>query len=461
MRHNVHLGFLNLRESLNNFVEQEKKVKLFKITDMFAPHNTQNITQNSALGAFHISQRLEGEVSYLLEQQPDATYQVRYRAAEGKGGHKPEEVVFSEYYEALYPEGVFQLVYQDPNVFSAQLDLDTFFEYVMRVYDAYNRFIQTQIKDTNFDLKDLEELHLTWQFTLDSKGQILVNKDIFPLFMVMKMRGVFEDFQNQVRIRLEGPNVTPFKLNVISFLDVFVAHVLDCSKKAGESSKERFFGKNHGNLFNVINVLWENSLLKGIIFKIISKIAEEQGEVMKVIRGIYVQFKEKDQADLHEKENIDDCYLKGLDRLFRFTKTQYYIHKYMLVIEFGVVKTHESLDELTIIEFKENSKIINDYFYMIGNKFEFFESLFNNEQTINNVLNRFQLENTMLELSKKLSTQSSKVMTVSINFDSLFNVLKKEFYEIKGLCNDRYEKILRYEQVNINGIYIYIVILNI
>ena len=133
----------------------------------------------------------------------------------------------------------------------------------------------------------------------------------------------------------------------------------------------------------------------------------------------------------------------------------------MLVIEFGAVKTHESLDELTIIEFKENSKIINDYFYMIGNKFEFFESLFNNEQTINNVLNRFQLENTMLELSKKLSTQSSKVMTVSINFDSLFNVLKKEFYEIKGLCNDRYEKILRYEQVNINGIYIYIVILNI
>ena len=200
---------------------------------------------------------------------------------------------------------------------------------------------------------------------------------------------------------------------------------------------------------NIEKFILDDSILKSIIYRIIRQITLEQSNVLKIIRGIYIQFREKDITCLHEKENIDDLHLKGLDKLFRFSKTNYFIYKYMLVIEFQVVKMHESFDEKEIKDctYQEKTNILNDYVFMITNKFDFYECIFNNEQIITNILGKLELENKLLEISKNLSNLTSKIMTISINFDNLLNLLKKEFYSIKMNIADRYQKIDKYDQV--------------
>jgi len=449
-RFKSNLGLFELFSSLESLIKQEQKVKLFKINDMFAPHNNQNIQQNSALNAFNISQRIEGEISYLLEQQPDATFQVKYKPSEKTKtlNEKIDDIVFSEYYELQYPEQTkIRLCFQEFQILKIELEIKTFYEFLMHILISYNQFVYSQITSKNPENSNFKALDLTWQFSLDEKRDSLFSKDLFPLYLILKIRGLFQDFQSQIQAKINNSsNFTPCRINIISFLNIFISHILDSMSGSKKETKEKFLPLNNGNLFNIMTVFLENSILKSLILKILNKILIDENEVLKIIRGIYIEFKEKDQADLHEKENCEDLYLKGLDKLFRFTKTNYFIYKYMLIIEFQVVKMHENFDEIKS-EFKENPVIIDDYFFMVTNKFEFYENIFNNEQIINTVLGKLELENLMLDISKNFSSLASKTMTISINFDSLLNILKKEFFAIKTTFSDRYAKILKYQQL--------------
>ena len=448
---NNNLGLSELLNSLESFMKYEQNVKLFSIDDMFAPHNMQNITQNSAFSNFNVSQRIEGEVSYLLEMQPDATYQVKYKKAERKKSfsHIFEDIVFSEFYELQYSQqDSIEVNYKKFEEFQSVLNINSFYDSMMRILISYDKLIYSKIKKSSSEKE--EYLNLAWNYSIDDRSDLVFCKDLFPLYLIMKMRSTMNDFQNGIKMKINiAGNFTPFRINILSFCDVFLSHVLMCLKNAKDETRRKYLGNTQNNLFNIINNLLENSILKSILFQIIRKIMMEQINVLKIIRGIYVQFREKDITILHEKENPDDIHLKGLDKLFRFSKTNYFIYKYMLVIELQVVKMHETLDEAEIkdCKFQEETQILNDYLFMVTNKFEFYECIFNNEQIISSLLGKFELENKMLDISKTLSKLASKIMTISINFDNLLNILKKEFYSIKSINTDRYEKILKYEQV--------------
>ena len=143
-RFKSNLGLFELFSSLESLIKQEQKVKLFKINDMFAPHNNQNIQQNSALNAFNISQRIEGEISYLLEQQPDATFQVKYKPSEKTKtlNEKIDDIVFSEYYELQYPEQTkIRLCFQEFQILKIELEIKTFYEFLMHILISYNQFV--------------------------------------------------------------------------------------------------------------------------------------------------------------------------------------------------------------------------------------------------------------------------------------------------------------------------------
>jgi len=446
------LGLNALFNSLETFMKQEKNVKLFSIDDMFAPHNMQNITQNSAFSNFNVSQRFESEVSYLLEMQPDATYQVKYKKAEREKSfsHIFEDIVFSEFYELQYfQQDSIEVNYKKFEEFESVVNITSFYDSLIRILISYDKLTYSKIKKSASEKE--EYLNLAWNYSVDdARSNVVFCKDLFPLYLIMKIRSTMNDFQNgiQMKINIAG-NFTPFRINILSFCDVLLSHVLKCLKNTKEETKEKYLGTSQNNLFTIINNLLENSILKSLLFQIIRKIMIEQTNVLKIIRGIYVQFREKNITILHEKENIDDIHLKGLDKLFRFSRTNYFIYKYMLVIEFQVVKMHESLEEIEIKNYKfdEETRILNDYLFMVTNKFEFYECIFNNEQIISSLLGKFELENKMLDISKNLSILASKIMTISINFDNLLNILKKEFYTIKSINTDRYEKILKYEQV--------------
>lgn len=446
------LGIFEVLFSINTLNEQEKSIKLFKIDDMFSPHNIQNIVHNTPFNNFNLSQRVEGEVSYLLEMQPDATYQVKYKQSERKKSfsHLFEDIVCSEFYELQYPESPkIQIIFKQNQSFDDFKSLETFYEYFLRILVSYDKFTYAKIKKNSCDNEIEENLNLNWIFTLDKNSSVVFCKDLFPLYVIMKIRAMFIDFTKEIQNRIKAANVTPFRVNILSFCDIFLSHIIKVSKDASEETKLKYFSLENENIFNIINELLNNSVLKNVIYKILQKIMVEQTNVLKIIRGLYIQFREKPIEILHEKENIDDIYLRKLDKLFRFSKPNYFIHKYMLIIEIPVVKMHESLEEeaLKQCKFEENSHILNEYIFMISNKYEFYECIFNNEQIIHSILGKYELEEKTLSISKNISALTSKNMTVSINFDNLLNILKQQYYSIKSNSQDRYSKILKYEKV--------------
>lgn len=446
------LGIFELLSSINNFNDQERNIKLFKIDDMFSPHNIQNIVHNTPFNNFNLSQRVEGEVSYLLEMQPDATYQVKYKQSERKKSfsHLFEDIVCSEFYELQYIQNPrIQIIFKENESFDAFKHLETFYEYLMRILVSYDKFTYSQIKKKSCENEIEEDLNLNWVFTLDKNSSVIFCKDLFPLYLIMKIRAMMTDFTREIQNRIKVINITPFRVNILSFCDIFLSHIIKVSKNASEETKLKYFSLKNENIFNIINELLNNSILKNIIYKILQKIMVEQTNVLKIIRGLYIQFREKPIDILHEKENIDDIYLKKLDKLFRFSKPNYFIHKYMLIIEIPVVKMHESLEEeaLKQCKFEENSNILNDYIFMISNKYEFYECIFNNEQIIHSVLGKYELEEKTLSISKNISAMTSKNMTISINFNNLLNILKQQYYLVKSDSQDRYSKILKYEKV--------------
>lgn len=72
------------------------------------------------------------------------------------------------------------------------------------------------------------------------------------------------------------------------------------------------------------------------------------------------------------------------------------------------------------------TEVLKNYIMTAANAFDFYEQLFTPEQIVCQILNKLEIDNHMLAVSKKLSNMYAQSITLNINYESLFALFKSE-----------------------------------
>lgn len=355
--------------NLLQMASQEVTRNLLKINSFYSPHQRENFApQVERSNNLSMGQIEDEEMKYNLEYQQDGNFQVRYKYSSDlkKNPDFFNKLIYSEMFELEHMElPPIKIKYVNYNEYERLSSLEPSFRKLMDVIIHYdNIFLNLAKKNENKNtLLQITDCDLIYSIVDTMEGlKIRINSELFPPYIILQMRSKFADFENMITFDFKERSPPTFKINILSFLNVFISKIIKYSKNVKSSNlfpKETEFG-----VLNLLeSLLNKNSVLFILLKTILKQILANDENILKMMRGIYVKFVDKELISLHEKENIGDHYFFGVEKLFRYTKTSYYMNKYMLIIEIGVVIKYKSLEEIEKVSVNsENSKAAMDVY---------------------------------------------------------------------------------------------------
>lgn len=168
-------------------------------------------------------------------------------------------------------------------------------------------------------------------------------------------------------------------------------------------------------------------LLNKILNEILINNLMSQHQIIKAIRGVYVEFNEMDPKQLPYKISEE---LPGFDSYFRFGKTQYHLYNYYLIIRLNVAVVRKTWEDRKVQV--RDTQEIKDYFQIVTHKMDFFEQIFNTESFIAYFFNKIEVDRTLLGVGQELTTTYSKTITISLNYHSLVLYFRKVIDQAKA-----------------------------
>lgn len=151
-----------------------------------------------------------------------------------------------------------------------------------------------------------------------------------------------------------------------------------------------------------VEQILSSGVLKTLIQNIVYQNIIKDKNLIKVIRGIYIEFNQIKEKDLpYNPPELAELLCNDVDRVTRFGQVHYYLHKCMLIVRFDVafigvdyqapVASH--LQRTRTDSIVVNNPVLTNYIQIITNKFEFYIQMFQPEQIVALLFNRFEVDN--------------------------------------------------------------------
>lgn len=168
------------------------------------------------------------------------------------------------------------------------------------------------------------------------------------------------------------------------------------------------FGLNPDSIFGILKHILSSPILFKLIREILFNNFANAGNIIKVIKGFYFEFSEIEPSELPSAcsdSELTSLLSHAFDKIVRFGRTEYYIHKHMLVIRLNLAFIANSIDGLSkeVAKKAEESvatadntsgtkapkrerkinagenETIKNYILTVANAFDFYEQLFSPE----------------------------------------------------------------------------------
>lgn len=354
---------------------QEKMSNLLKINGFYSPHQRENFApQADRSNNLSMGQIEDEEMQYNLEYQQDGNFQLKYKYSSTSKKNKDlcDKLIYSEMFELEHLELLpINIKYVPYNEYEELSSLEIAFMKLMTALNHYDNIFLNMTRKNEDKNTVVQGIECDLNYTITQKKEdlkLIMKKELFPPYMILKLRSIFTDFENMITFDFKNRYPPTYKINILSFLTVFMSKIVKYAKNI-KNPNIYFKETGYGVAEIVTSFLNKNSILYLILKSILKQILTNES-ILKMIRGIYVKFVDKEPIFLHEKEDLADHYFVGLEKLFRYTKTSYYMNKYMLIIEISVVSKHKSFDEVekASVNSTEYSKIAIDVHILFINK---------------------------------------------------------------------------------------------
>ncbi|KAM3139431.1 hypothetical protein pb186bvf_008456 [Paramecium bursaria] len=397
-------------------LEKQPQVGFYKIDDVFAPHKheqvkklepalmrrSSSIMHNQVMGYQRQQSALTESFNFMLELLPDNTYQVKNRKQSNQ-----REIIFLEFYNFILPKvelRTFQLTQEE---FNSQYTNMTILDFLMDDLTKYQDFIYSNMS--------IAENEYIWNidFPVYYDGEnYKFRKELFSTYSIQKLQNMISDFITRVKQNTRKEKETSkinWRINIHSFLETFVVRLVE---QYGEQR----------DIFQIVRELlnWETLVI--LLYQIIYHNFTDAQQILKVLRGIYIEFQDSDQV-----EGID---LPGLDQIFTFGEIKYQLYNQMMIIKIGV-GIKEKVEQPKQLSLLDQEIQLQHYIFNIVNKYDLFLQIFNPEQIVQFIFNKYEKDKQMQVISKKLSKIYRKDFTLGIDHQSLAKAFYKKIYTSK------------------------------
>ncbi|CAD8194397.1 unnamed protein product [Paramecium octaurelia] len=441
-----------------NLMEQEfDKVGIYQIDDVFAPHQHEQIrqtdtqlyqSQNQPPSLIHQShsqvgvssqgtqlqrqstinqqQIMKEDFQFMFELLPDNTYQVRQK----KKYKNQKELIFAEFYHFIQPQVVINLLKLSEEEFITKYNGNTVISMIIQDFYRYNEFISSVIEQKQQQVWKLE-------FPFYIKNQHFVFQDqlfsTYNIQMIFTKLVTFIEKVKQLLGRSEDQSKLVWRINTISFLEVIVSKLVEMQQVTNKVI----------NVYSIIESVFSWDTLIMILHQLLYHNLIKAQQVLKVIRGVYVEFNEQQGIEF-----IQNKQKKGLDRIFQFGNTTYLLYNHILIIRLniGICNQSEQINQQDkqIAQIQQSSRIvfkpdpiIQEYFHSIINEYDFYNQIFNPEQLVQYLFNKLDIDRHLLNYSNQLSKILNKTITLSVDHQSLASIFSSE---IQKICQNKNSK---------------------
>ncbi|CAK83887.1 unnamed protein product (macronuclear) [Paramecium tetraurelia] len=444
---------INYENCINQILELTKpqgRCGQYEIDDLFAPHQHEQIRQpelsqqmsiqqpvlqrqqssqmGQSLGALSLSkqvstskrQKLREDFQFMLELLPDNTYQVRQR-------HKKQnqkEIIFSEFYQFQQPNVKLNVIKLSEKEFIEQYDSRKTISILVQDLYKYNEYLGNLIEGQ----KQLEEWVVDFPFYIQNNS-IKFSDCLFTTYSIQCIFNKLFNFVEKVRTYSSIDKKDNLKLiwriNATSFLEVFISKLID-----QQSQKYPLV-----EIYSLIDALLEWKSLAMIFNTLIYHNLEQAQQVLKVIRGVYVEFNEiSDLAQQHCQFVDTNCHL---DKTFLFGNTTYLLQNQILIIRLNV-KIEPNSSQITQIK---NNIMLPDtriqlYYNNILNIYDFFNQIFSADQLVQFIFNKLQVDGCLLNYSNEISSLINKTVTFSVDHSQLQFIFSGEIMRVMSIKNN-------------------------
>ncbi|CAD8199656.1 unnamed protein product [Paramecium octaurelia] len=444
------INYENCINLILEFTLPQGKCGQYEIDDLFAPHQHEQIRQielsqqisiqqpalqrqqssqmGQSLGALSLTkqvstnkrQKLRDDFQFMLELLPDNTYQVRQRHQK----QNQKEIIFSEFYQFQQPNVKLNLIKLSQKEFIEQYDSRKTISIVVQDLYKYNEYLGNLIEGQ----KQQEEWVVDFPFYIVNNS-IKFSECLFTTYSIQCIFNKLFNFVEKVRANSlfdkKDNKKLIWRINATSFLEVFVSKLID-------QKSEKY---PQVEIYSLIDSLLEWKSLTMILNTLIYHNLEQAQQVLKVIRGIYVEFNEISDLTQHNCQFMDtNC---SLDTTFLFGNTSYLLQNQILIIRLNVkIESNPS----QIIKIKNNIIVpdarIQLYYNNTLNIYDFFNQIFSADQLVQFIFNKLQVDGCLLSYSNQISYLINKVVTFSVDHSQLQSIFSGEILRVMSIKNN-------------------------
>ncbi|CAD8190646.1 unnamed protein product [Paramecium pentaurelia] len=444
------LSYQNCIDQILDLTKAQVKCGQYEIDDLFAPHQHEQIRQpeltqqisvqqpvlqrqqssqtGQSFGALSLSkqastsqrQKLREDFQFMLELLPDNTYQVRQR-------HKKQnqkEIIFSEFYQFQQPNVKLNLIKLSQSEFIQQYNCRKIISIVVQDLYKYNEYLGNLIEGQT----QQDQWIVDFPFYI-MNNSIKFSKCLFTTYNIQCIFNKLFNFIEKVRtyssIDKKDNKKLIWRINATSFLEVFISKLIDLQNQKCLNDE----------IYSLIDALLEWNSLIMIFNTLIYHNLEQAQQVLKVIRGVYVEFNEISDLSQQNCQFVDTNNI--FDKTFLFGNTTYLLQNQILIIRLNV-KIESNNQQ--IIQVKNNLILpdtrIQLYYNNILNIYDFFNQIFSSDQLVQFIFNKLEVDRCLLNFSNKISQIINKTVTLSVDHSQLIYIFSGEILRAMTIKNN-------------------------
>ncbi|CAD8109987.1 unnamed protein product [Paramecium primaurelia] len=376
-------------------------------------------------------QFMKQNYDFMLELVNNNNYKVRDQMI------NKSQIIFMEYYHFLNPkEQIVQLEQCTESEFIKKYNGRESISFVISQFYQYHENLKKAISN-----EDYKQWQINFPYYIKD-DQFYCEKSLFSTYTIQVVFQKLHQFHENVKqyaTNLGDVEKIQWRISAISTLEVLVSNMIDFNMYDNKSV----------DILSLLDSILNWSSLKMILIQVLYCNMLKYQNILSVLRRVYVEFNEIQEIPF---ENMYQE--RGLDQYFRFGQTHYFLQQQTLIVRLNIMKVkkqNQLKPQIAINQYIQSYNFLKqqeiDYYYCnIINEEDLLFQIFNSKQIIQYLFSKLDVDRKLQQISQNLSKMLNKDVIISVNHQSLLDILQQEIQQIR-ILQDRKQQLRMQTQI--------------
>ncbi|CAK61201.1 unnamed protein product (macronuclear) [Paramecium tetraurelia] len=408
----------------------QKQVTQFdKQSTIFEKKQTEN--PNSKQVKQEDIQFIKQNYDFMLELVNNNNYKVRDSKV------NKSQIIFMEYYHFFNPlESIVTLEQCTEAEFLRKYNGRESISFVISQFYQYHENLKSAIAN-----EDLKQWQINYPYYVKDE-KFYSEKSLFSTYTIQVVFQKLHQFHENVKQyakNLGDVEKIQWRISAISTLEVLISNMIDFNT----------YDNKPVDILSLLDSILNWNTLIMILLQVLYCNMLKYQNILSVLRRIYVEFNEI--QDLPFENTYQEG---GLDQYFRFGQTHYFLQQQTLVVRLNIMNIKKQPQLKQQVSTNRQNQSHNflkqqeiDYYYCnIINEEDLLFQIFNSKQIIQYIFAKLDVDRKLQQVSQNLSKMLNKDVIITVNHQSLLDILQSEIQQIRTL-KDRKQQLRMQTQI--------------